>query len=175
MRLSRITILFLTLFLSGIVVTPVGAQTTQAGSQANGQERAASLRSQMAEVELRQAELQTRLGQLELDLKPESIEGSLAGIGSTRPEDLREHRRRQLQLEKNHVLAQINELAVSRTRLEAAIVRADFEAHRQIVDLSNRSTSALAQPTSTAVSRAGVGVRRRSAGKNKRVRRPVQE
>lgn len=99
--------------------------------QTGAQEKAAALRSQLSEVEAKQAELQTRLQQLEENLKPENIENSLAGVGSTRPEDLREQRRRQLEIERNGVKAQLDILARSHSRLETAIAQADAEAYRQ--------------------------------------------
>ena len=55
----------------------------------------------------------------------------MSGIGSTRPEELREQRRRQLEIERNGVRAQLNLLATSHTRLETAIAQADAEAYRQ--------------------------------------------
>jgi hypothetical protein len=99
--------------------------------QTPAQEKAAALRSQLSEVEARQSELQTRLQKLDENLKSESIEHSLAGIGSTHPEDLREQRRRQLEIERNGVQAQLNLLATSHIRLESAIMQADAEAYRQ--------------------------------------------
>jgi len=65
-------------------------------AQTRAQEKAATLRAELAEVETKQAELQTRLQSLDEKLKPENIENSLAGVGSTHPENLREQRRRQL-------------------------------------------------------------------------------
>ena len=50
------------------------------------------------------------LQQLDESIKPENIERSLAGIGSTRPEELRETRRRQLTIERDGVLAQLKTL-----------------------------------------------------------------
>ena len=85
------------------------------------QERAANLRAQLVDIQAKQTELQTRLEQIEEQIKPENIERSLAGIGSTHPEDLREQRRRQLEIEKRGVQAQLDTLAASRARLEAAI------------------------------------------------------
>ncbi len=87
--------------------------------------------SQLSEVEAKQSELQTRLQKLEENLRPENIEESLAGIGSTRPEDVREQRRRQLEIERNGVRAQLDLLATSHTRLEKAIAQAEDEAYRQ--------------------------------------------
>ncbi len=164
-------LLFFILFFSGVVFRPVLSQTS-------AQQRADSLRSQLGEVDLKESDLQKRRERLEYDLKPENIERGLAGVGSTHPEELREHRRRQLELEKTYILAQLDELAASRTRLEAAIARADFEAHRELVgpDGSNVPTSDQAQPNITALSRSHARlVPRRIVGKHKRVRRPVRQ
>ena len=105
--------------------------TPLAQTQNSAQEKAASLRAQLADVETKQAELQTRLQKLDESLKPENIEQNLAGIGSTKPEDLREQRRKQLEIERNGVQRQIDLLATSHTRLETAIAAADAEAYRQ--------------------------------------------
>jgi hypothetical protein len=131
MRYLNLIALSCSLFLSG-TLTPAwigDPGTTQA--QTPAQEKAASLRSQLSEVEAKQAELQTRLQQLEENLKSENIERSLAGVGSTRPEDLREQRRRQFEIERNGVKTQLDILARSHSRLETAIAQADAEAYRQ--------------------------------------------
>ena len=107
------------------------SETTPVQGQTRAQEKAASLRAQLAEVETKQAELQTRLQNLDEQLKPENIESALAGVGSTRPEDLREQRRRQLEIERNGVRAQLDLLATSHSRLETAIATADADAYRQ--------------------------------------------
>lgn len=109
--------------IAGLPATPVMTQNP-------AQERAANLRQQLAEVQTKQTELETRLQQLEEDLKPENIEKGLAGIGSTRPEELREQRRRQLEIEKKSVQTRLDQLATSRTRLETGIVQADAAAYQ---------------------------------------------
>jgi hypothetical protein len=109
----------------------VSVNAAQTGAQSGAQEKAANLRTQLSEVETKQAELQTRREDLDEQLKPENIEKVLAGVGSTRPEDLREQRRRQLEIERNGVQKQLDLLATSHTRLEAAIAQADAEAYRQ--------------------------------------------
>jgi len=111
-----------TLLLSGLFVTTTLAQTS-------AQDVAANFRVQLSEVQVRQAEMQARDEQLEEDLKPENIERSLAAIGSTRPEQLREQRRRQLEIARARVHVQLDELDRIRTRLETAIVEADAEAY----------------------------------------------
>ncbi len=123
-------------FASGAAADPaavasVSVSAVQTSVQSSAQEKAANLRAQIAEVETKQAELQTRRQDLDEQLKPENIEKTLAGVGSTKPEDLREQRRRQLEIERNGVQKQLDLLATSHTRLEAAIAQADADAYRQ--------------------------------------------
>ena len=121
------------LLLSGLFATITLAQTS-------AQEIAANLRLQLSEVEVRQAEMQARDEQLEEDLKPENIERSLAGIGSTRPERLREQRRGQLELTRARLRVQLDELDRSQTRLETAIAEADAVAYWQSAGIAIGTT-----------------------------------
>jgi hypothetical protein len=98
---------------------------------ASAAENAEKLRAQLLEVQAKEEELHVRAQQLEESLKPENIERSLAGVGSTRPEELRESQRRQLTIERDGVLAQLKTLETSRLRLEAAIGEADALAYQQ--------------------------------------------
>ena len=139
-RCVRITFLLGVLIVAGFFAVRTPAQNSAA-------ERAANLRSQLVEAQTRQAELQTRLQQLEEGLKPENIERSLAGVGSTHPEELREARRRRLETEKRGVQSQLDVLAASRTRLEAAIARADAESYQQSAGIGPNS----GQPSNNAV------------------------
>jgi hypothetical protein len=142
MRYLNLRLVFTVFFLGGVMIlNPLGNRVAAQG-QTTAQEKAASLRSQLTDVEAKQSELQTRLQTLDEKLKPENIEHSLAGIGSTRPEDLREQRRRQLEIERNGVQAQLNLLAVSHSRLETAIAQADAEAYRQSAAPMNATPSA---------------------------------
>jgi DNA repair exonuclease SbcCD ATPase subunit len=100
-------------------------------------QRAENLRTQLQDVQSKEAELQMRVQQLDVELRPESIERYFAAAGSTRPEELREQRRRQLQNEKESALARLDQLAASRTRLESAILTADGEAYQQSAQLSH--------------------------------------
>jgi len=97
----------------------------------NSAQTADSLRLQLLDIQAKETELQARSQQLDEDLKPENIENYFAGVGSTRPEELRAQRRRQLTIEKDGVRAQLALLATSRVRLEAAIQTADTRAYQQ--------------------------------------------
>ncbi|HXI25502.1 MAG TPA: hypothetical protein VNG71_16675, partial [Pyrinomonadaceae bacterium] len=92
---------------------------------------AEKLRTQLSEVLDREAEVKIRLQELDLELKPENIERHFAGVGSVHPEELRESRRKQLQIEKDRLLAQLDRFATSRLRLESAITSADAKAYQQ--------------------------------------------
>ena len=106
-------------------------------------------------------------------LKPENIEKGLAGIGSTRPEELREQRRRQLEIEKKSVQTRLDQLATSRTRLETRIVQADAAAYHSSAGTNARGTdkeTATKQPTNaqpTSVTSPTVPRRARRGNKNK--------
>lgn len=116
------------LIVSALLVA--GVLTTSVSAQTSAKEQAAKLRAQLTDVQANEKEQQTRLQQLEEELKPENIEQSLAGVGSTHPEELREQRRSQLEKERNGVRTQLDQLAVSRTRLETAIAAADARAYQ---------------------------------------------
>lgn len=107
-------------------------------AQPRGQEMAANLRVQLSELEVRQAEMQARDEQLEEALQPENIERSVAGIGSTHPERLREERRRHLEIVRSSVRLELDELDRSHVRLEAAIAEADALAYWQSAGLCSR-------------------------------------
>jgi len=166
MKHSQSIRFFATLIIVGLLAAPAMMQTT-------AQERAASLRQQLADVQAKQSEMETRLQQLEEELKPENIEKGLAGIGSTRPEELREQRRRQLEIERKSVQTRLEQLATSRTRLETGIVQADAAAYhssaRPNADAIDKDT-ATKQPTSAqppSVSSPTVPRRARRGNKNK--------
>ena len=105
--------------------------TAQAQQPSTAADSAEKLRAQLLEVQDKEQALQQRAQQLDEALKPENIERSLAGIGSTKPEELREQRRRQLQIERDGITSQLKVLETSRTRLEAAIRDADARAYQE--------------------------------------------
>ena len=124
MKLHIILVLLTGLFL-------ISSPDTRAQNGTSAAQTAENLRAQLSEVRDKEEKLESRARQLDEDLKPENIERSLAGVGSTRPEELRELRRRQLSIEKASVQTQLEQLKTSRTRLESAILTADSEAYQQ--------------------------------------------
>jgi hypothetical protein len=92
--------------------------------------RSAALRAELRDVQAKEADLQAKAEQLDNDLKPENIERSTSGYGTTHPEELREQRRRQLESEKQRVQKQLDQLAISHTRVDEAIATSDAEIDR---------------------------------------------
>jgi phage shock protein A len=114
-----------------IALTLTLAVSGYAQETASAAESVEQLKGQLLEVQEKEDALRTRLQQLDESIKPENIERSLAGVGSTRPEELREARRRQLSIERDGVLAQLRTIETSRTRLETALANAEVLAYQQ--------------------------------------------
>jgi DNA repair exonuclease SbcCD ATPase subunit len=103
----------------------------RAQDSSRAQQSLETLRSQLSDIEAKQAALEGRMRELDEAMRPENIERSLALTGSTRPEELREKRRQQLEKEKAGVQAHLDQLATSRSRLQAAIAAAETAAYQQ--------------------------------------------
>jgi hypothetical protein len=111
-----------------VILCPLQSRAQDKPSAA---ETVENLKLQLIDVKAREDDLKLRVQQLDEDLKPENIEKALAGVGSTKPEELREQRRRQLTIEKTGVVAQLEETAALRSRLEASLAAAELEAYHQ--------------------------------------------
>ena len=94
------------------------------------EQRVEALRGQLRDVTDKQAQLQARVEELNESLKPENVERSVAGIGTTDASALRDQRREQLERQKAVVEEQLRSLDASRARLESAIATAEAEAVR---------------------------------------------
>jgi predicted secreted protein len=110
------------------------------------EQRAEQLRSQLMEVQSKIADFEAKLEQIDFALKPENIESAAAGYGSTRPEAIRDMRKRQLESEKSRVTAQLKLAENNRTRLETASANADAEVDSLRAKLQQRRAQADAEP-----------------------------
>lgn len=113
------------------------------------EQRAENLRSQQLEVESKLADLQSTLEETEYNLKPENIERGMATYGSTRPEEIRDARRRKLESDRSRILAQMKILQTSRVRLESAVATADAEVDllRRRLEMRRAQESTSLEPT----------------------------
>jgi hypothetical protein len=117
------------LLLTGLVVLcPLQSRAQENPSAA---ETVGDLKLQLIDVKAREDDLKLQVQQLDENLKPENIERALAGVGSTRPEELREQRRLQLTIEKTRVVAQLEGTTALRSRLETSLAAAEVEAYQQ--------------------------------------------
>ena len=89
------------------------------------------LKLQLIDLNAEQEMLKLQVAQLDEALKPENIEHSLAGVGSTRPEELREQRRRQLAAETTATVSRLEQVTMKRTQLESALAVAEAKAYEQ--------------------------------------------
>lgn len=94
------------------------------------EQRSAQMRTELREVQAKKAELEAHLEDVEFALKPENIERSTAGYGTTRPEEVREQRRKQLESERDRVRKQLDQLTASEDHLQQAIATSDAEVDR---------------------------------------------
>jgi len=107
------------------------SSTAYSQTKQSAVETVQDLKLQLIELDARQETAKLQVQQLEDALKPENIERSLAGVGSTRPEELREQRRRQLLIEKKVVDAELEQLTLRRTQLETALSAAEVQAYQE--------------------------------------------
>jgi len=113
------------------------------------EQRAEQLRSQLMDVQAKIADFEARLEQLDWALRPENIEASTAGYGSTRPEAARDARKKQLEGERGRVAAQLKLAESSKSRLEGAVANADSEVDLLRAKLEQRRAQMDAQPVET--------------------------
>lgn len=113
------------------------------------EQRAEQLRSQLIDIQGKIADFEAKLEQIDFALQPENIESATAGYGSTRPEQARDARKKQLEGEKARVQAQLKLVENSKTRLETAVANADAEVDMLRAKLNQRREQMDAQPVTT--------------------------
>jgi chromosome segregation ATPase len=91
------------------------------------EQRAEQLRSQLIDTESKMADIESRLEGVEYALRPENIDRATQGYGSTRPEEARDARRKQLETERTRLKSQLALLQTSKSRLAVACTAADNE------------------------------------------------
>lgn len=112
------------------------------------EERAELLRKQLENAVEKETALNSRLEQLDYQSRPEIIEREMAGVGSTRPEEIRETRRKMLENEKLRAKQQLGQVKENRTRLETAVTNAEslVEKLSAIVENENKVRKSIGNP-----------------------------
>lgn len=92
---------------------------------ARAEDRAGILRKQLIEVIEKETSYKSRLAQIDEDMRPENIERTLSGVGTTRTAEIRDVRRRSLEIEKRGLEGLLNLASQNRLRLEEDVRQAD--------------------------------------------------
>jgi len=105
------------------------------------EQRSSQLRTEQREVQAKIGELEVRLEDVEFALKPENVERATAVYGTTRPEEIRAQRKKQLETERERAQRQLEQLRASDAHLTEAIATSDAEVDRlqKKLDAADRS------------------------------------
>lgn len=110
------------------------------------EQRAETLRRQLFELIEKENSTKTRLEQLEFDMRPESVDRAVAFAGTLRPEELRELRRKNLDVEKRNLQSLLTEIQKTRTNLEMNVEKADQLVEKLRSKLEKDIDEALTEP-----------------------------
>lgn len=105
--------------------------------------RAETLRKQLFDMIEKENAYTAKLGQIDTDIRPESIERSVAFTGTLRPEELRTMRKKSLDIEKTNLQALIVEIQRTRLNLDQNVQRADVLVEKLRVKLEKEIDDAL--------------------------------
>ncbi|HKB65871.1 MAG TPA: hypothetical protein VKC61_08445 [Pyrinomonadaceae bacterium] len=92
---------------------------------ARAEERVGILRKQLIESIEKETAYKSRLAQMDEEVRPENIERALSGVGTTRTAEIREVRRRSLEIEKRGLENLLNLNTQGRGRLEEDVRQAE--------------------------------------------------
>lgn len=89
------------------------------------EQRADALRKQYFDMIEKENQIRSKLDQLETDLRPEIIERAVSFAGSLRPEELRDMRKKTLELERTNLQALLDEITANKRNLQVSVEKAD--------------------------------------------------
>jgi uncharacterized phage infection (PIP) family protein YhgE len=113
------------------------------------EQRAEQVRSQLIDTQSKIADIESKLEDVEYAIKPENIERVTTGMGTLRPEEVRESRKRQLENERSRLQAQLKILENGKSRLEVSSGNADAEVDNLRAKLNQRREQMDAAPASS--------------------------
>lgn len=107
--------------------------------------RAESLRKQLFEIVEKENTLRTRLEQIEFDARPEMVDRAAALSGSLRPEEIRDQRKKSLDVEKRNLESLLTQIQSNRAALELNVQKADALVEKVRFKLEKEIDDALAE------------------------------
>jgi hypothetical protein len=90
------------------------------------EQRAESLRKQLFELVEKEDSIKTKLETIGFDIRPEMIERQVSMAGTLRPEELREMRRKNLEVEKRNMENLLIQIQATKANLEQNVQKADL-------------------------------------------------
>ena len=89
------------------------------------EQRSEDLRKQRFELVEKENSIKLRLAQIDIDSRPEVIERSVATMGSLRPEEMREAKRKSLEAEKQSLVSLLNDVTTTRAAIDQSLLKSD--------------------------------------------------
>jgi hypothetical protein len=108
------------------------------------EQRSEGLRKQLFDMIEKESNIKTKLDLIETNLRPEAIEREVAFAGTLRPEDLRAHKKKQLEIERTNLQAVLAEVQKTRTALEQNLQRSEAMVEKLRVRMEKEIDDALA-------------------------------
>lgn len=109
------------------------------------EQRAESLRKQLFEIIEKESSLRTQLEQTEFDARPEMVDRAAAMSGSLRPEEIRDRRKKSLDVEKRNLESLLSQIQTNRATLELSVQKADSLVEKVRFKLEKEIDDALAE------------------------------
>jgi hypothetical protein len=113
------------------------------------EQRTENLRKQLFDMIEKENTVKNRLDQIEYDSRPEMIERSAQLVGSLRPEEIRNNRRKSLEAERANLQALLNEIQINRANVNTNLLRADAMVEKIRTKLEKDIDDALADQEDT--------------------------
>jgi uncharacterized protein YdeI (BOF family) len=89
------------------------------------EQRTESLRKQRFDLLEKENSIQSRLDQIEIDIRPENIERQVAVMGTLRPEEIRDAKRKSLDSERKNLQALLAQVQTTRSSLDQTVDKAE--------------------------------------------------
>ena len=107
------------------------------------EQRSETLRKQLFDMIERESQIKTKLDQIENDIRPEMIERSVSFAGSLRPEELRDQRRKSLDIDKRNLKNLLAEIQNTKSNLELNLQKAELLVDKLRLKLEKEIDNAL--------------------------------
>lgn len=94
------------------------------------EQRADTLRKQLFEMIEKESTIRTKLDQIENNIRPETIDREISFAGTMRPEELRNMRKKNLEIERTNLTALLVEVQKTKANIDQNVQKADFLVER---------------------------------------------